>query len=65
MGGRYVPSNCLFMKKFIGVIVILFTLLLCVIYRNLKNQQVKAGSEEMRRPDPFRDKLILSFLLVN
>lgn len=64
MGGRYIPPNCLFMKKLIGVIVILFTLLLCVIYRNLKNQQVKARSEETRQPDPLRDQLILSFLLL-
>ena len=64
MDGRYIPSNCLFMKKLIGVIVILITLLICVIYRSLKTQQVKARSEVTRQPDPLRDQLILSFLLI-
>ena len=53
------------MKKLIGVIVIFFTLLICVIYRNLKNQQVKAKSEETYRPDALRGHLILTFLLLN
>jgi hypothetical protein len=51
------------MKKLIGVIAILFTLLLCVIYRHLANHQAKAKREAAYRPVPLRDGLFFIALL--
>jgi hypothetical protein len=43
------------MKKLIGLFAILFTLLVCVIYRHLTSTQANAKPEAAYRPDPLRD----------
>ena len=52
------------MKKVIGVIAILFTLLLCAIYRQLTKTHVKARSETAYVPVALQDGLFLSALLM-
>ncbi|HUB61866.1 MAG TPA: hypothetical protein VL978_14230 [Puia sp.] len=53
------------MKKLIGVIAILFTLLICVIYRHLTKQEAKARSEAPCPPDPLRSGLFFTALLLH
>jgi hypothetical protein len=57
-------SNCVFMKKLIGVFVILFTLLVCVIYRRVTSQPGKAKPETARRPEPLQHGLFVTALLL-
>jgi hypothetical protein len=54
------------MKKLIGVTAILFTLLICVIYRHLTSQQVKASAkpETARRFEPLQHGLFVTALLM-
>ncbi len=52
------------MKKFIGVAIILVTLLLAVIYRHLKNCQVKEKPAHAMVPAALKEGLVLSYLLI-
>lgn len=51
------------MKKIIGVAIILLTLVLSVIYRQLKHQHVKEKPEQTHVPASLRDGMLLSYLL--
>jgi hypothetical protein len=51
------------MKKLIGLFAILFTLLVCVIYRHLTSIQAKAKPEAAYRLEPLRDGLFFIALL--
>jgi hypothetical protein len=53
------------MKKLIGVVAILFTLLICIIYRHVKGQQAKARPEAAYRPTPLRDGWVIFTLLMH
>jgi hypothetical protein len=52
------------MKKLIGVIVILLTLILSVLYRQLAHRPAKEKSEQAHVPASLRDGMILSYLLL-
>ena len=52
------------MKKLIGVIVILLTLILSVIYRQLTHRPVKQREERAYVPATLRDGMLLSYLLL-
>ncbi len=52
------------MKKLIGVIAILLTLLLSAIYRHLTNHNVKAKPETAYVPRALRDGLYLTAMLI-
>jgi hypothetical protein len=52
------------MKKLIGVMAILLTLLICIIYRHPTSQQAKAKPETVYVPEPLRDGLFLTALLL-
>jgi hypothetical protein len=56
--------NCLFMKKLIGVIAILFTLLVCIIYRHLTSGQAEAKPEAACKLEPLRHGLLFTALLM-
>lgn len=53
------------MKKLIGVFVILFTLLVCIIYRHLTSQPAKVKSQTACRFEPLRDGLFFTTLLLH
>jgi hypothetical protein len=53
------------MKKLIGVILIVFTLLICVIYRRLTKQEAGAGSEAACPAEPLRSGLFFTALLLH
>jgi hypothetical protein len=57
-------SNYFFMKKLIGVFVILFTLIVCIIYRRLTSQHVKAKPETACRPEPLQQGFFVTVLLL-
>lgn len=52
------------MKKLIGVFLILFTLIVCVIYRRLTSQQVKAKPETAFKLDPLQHGFFVTVLLL-
>ena len=52
------------MKKVIGVIAILFTLLLCAIYRQLTHSHAKPNMEKACVSKALQDGLFLSALLM-
>ena len=52
------------MKKVIGVIAILFTLLLCAIYRQLTSHNAKARPEKVCTPKALQDGLLLTALMM-
>jgi len=51
------------MKKLIGVFAILFTLLVCIIYRHLTSNQARAKPEAAYRAEPLREGLTFIALL--
>jgi len=61
----YIPiSNCLHMKKLIGVIAILFALIACIIYRHLAGRQTRTRPETVSTRVPLRDQLVIFTLLM-
>jgi hypothetical protein len=52
------------MKKLIGVIAILLTLLLCVVYRQLTRLHAKAKPETVYVPETIQDGLFLTTLMM-
>jgi hypothetical protein len=52
------------MKKLIGVIIILITLLLSVIYRRLTGSHVKEKPRQVFVAAALRQELVLSYLLI-
>jgi hypothetical protein len=52
------------MKKLIGVIAILLTLLLCAIYRQLTSRHAKAKPETVYVPEKIQDGLFLTTLMM-
>jgi hypothetical protein len=52
------------MKKLIGVIAILLTLLVCIIYRHLTSQRAKDKPDMVYVPEPLRGGLFLTSLLL-
>ena len=52
------------MKKVIGVILIFFTVLFCVIYRQVTIHRSKAGSGATWQPEPIQGYVLLTFLLL-
>ncbi|HET6254506.1 MAG TPA: hypothetical protein VFE32_10550 [Puia sp.] len=52
------------MKKLIGVIAILFTLLVCIIYRHLTSGQAEAKPEAACKLEPLRHGLLFTALLM-
>ena len=51
------------MKKLIGVVIIMLTLVLSVIYRQLTQRPVKHKPEQAYVPVSLRDGMLLSFVL--
>ena len=52
------------MKKAIGVIVLLLTLVLSVIYRQLTHRPAKEKAAQAYVPEPVREDMLLSCLLL-
>ncbi|HLZ87194.1 MAG TPA: hypothetical protein VKQ52_08140 [Puia sp.] len=51
------------MKKLLGVAIILLTLILSVIYRQLSHRPVKENPQHAYVPATLRDGMLLSYLL--
>jgi hypothetical protein len=52
------------MKKLIGVAIILLTLVLSVIYRQLTHRPAAAKPEQSYVPATMRDGMLLSYLIL-
>ncbi|GGB13070.1 hypothetical protein [Puia dinghuensis] len=52
------------MKKLIGLIIVLLTLILSVIYRQLSHRPLKEKPAQAYVPEPVREDMLLTCLLL-